>query len=78
MKLKEINAYGGLKIKDNYLNKFIDFNKNKMIFYNNLYLEDLKMVIKIPLRFSNRKRLIDDIKVEHFNLANSIYLFSYD
>ena len=78
MKFKEINDYGELKIKDNYLNKFIDFNKNKMIYYNNLYLDDFKVVIKIPLTLSRKKGLIDDIEIEQFNLANSIYLFSYD
>ena len=76
-KFKKTNDYGRLKIKDNYLNKFIDFNKSKMIFYNNLYLDDFKIVIKMPLNFS-RKGLIDDIKIEQFNLSNSIYLFSYD
>jgi len=52
-KFKKTNDYGRLKIKDNYLNKFIDFNKSKMIFYNNLYLDDFKIVIKMPLNFSN-------------------------
>ncbi len=28
--------------------KFIDFDKDKRIFYNNLYLDEFKIVIKIP------------------------------
>ena len=64
-------------IIDNFVNKFIDFNKNERIFYNNLYLDEYKIVIKIPLSLSYKKRRINDIKIEEFNLADSIYLFSY-
>ena len=64
-------------ITDDYLNKFVDFNKSERIFYNNLYLNEYNVVIKIPLYLSNKKRLIHDIKIEKFNLANSIYFFSY-
>lgn len=70
---KKGNNAGRKPIKDNIMNKFIDFNKNERIYYNNLYLEEYKVVIKIPLTLSYKK----DIKIEDFNLANSIYLFSY-
>ena len=61
---------------NNFLNKFIDFNKNERIYYNNIYLDEYKIVIKIPLYLSC-KNGINDIKIEDFNLADSIYIFSY-
>lgn len=61
----------------NFLNKFIDFNKNERIYYNNLYLDEYKIVIKIPLSRPYKNGLIYDIKIEEFNLADSIYIFSY-
>jgi len=65
-------------IIDNFVNKFIDFNKNERIFYNNLYLDEYKLVIKIPLSLAYKKGIINDIKIEEFNLADSIYFFSYN
>lgn len=61
----------------NFLNKFIDFNKNERVYYNNLYLDEYKIVIKIPLSLSYKNGLIYDIKIEEFNLTDSIYIFSY-
>ena len=65
-------------IIDNFVNKFIDFNKNERIFYNNLYLDEYKLVIKIPLSLAYKKGIINEIKIEEFNLADSIYFFSYN
>jgi len=65
-------------IINNFVNKFIDFNKNERIFYNNLYLDEYKLVIKIPLSLAYKKGIINDIKIEEFNLADSIYFFSYN
>ena len=65
-------------IIDNFVNKFIDFNKNERIFYNNLYLDEYKLVVKIPLSLVYKKGIINDIKIEEFNLAGSIYFFSYN
>ena len=42
----ENNESGGLRTLGNDFNKFIDFNKNNRIFYDNLYLNDAKIVIK--------------------------------
>ena len=64
-------------IINNFVNKFIDFNKNERIFYNNLYLDEYKLVIKIPLSLAYKKGIINDIKIEEFNLTDSIYFFSY-
>ena len=58
------------------LSKFIDFDKNHNIFYNNLYIEDYDFVIKIPLAL--RKEIQEKIKIEKFNLAKYIYLLDYE
>ena len=59
-----------------YLSKYIDFDKDSTIFYNNLYLKDYDLVIKIPL--SENKIHSDKIKIEKFNLAKYLYLLDYD
>ncbi len=58
------------------LSKFIDFDRNQNIFYENVYLKDCDFVIKIPLL---RKEYIRDrIKIEKFNLAKYIYLLDHE
>lgn len=59
-----------------YLSKFIDFDKSVRIFYDNLYLNDEKLVVKIPLHFKEvaKKR----VKVDVFDLTKYTYLLSYD
>ena len=54
--------------------KFIDFDKNRRQFYNNLYLDDVKFVIKIPLI----REKGEELKVEKFDLTKYTYLLSYD
>ena len=54
--------------------KFIDFDKNRRQFYNNLYLDDAKLVIKIPLTGEKG----EELKVEKFDLTKYTYLLSYD
>ncbi|MFX1339338.1 MAG: hypothetical protein ACFFDK_12070 [Promethearchaeota archaeon] len=57
--------------------KFIDYDKGKKIFYDNLYLDEFKIVVKIPL-FSRRKsKKKEDIKIKKFNLERYTYLTSY-
>jgi hypothetical protein len=67
-----------LRVIKDPLNKYVDFNKNNGVFYDNLYLSDMKFVIKTPLRDSREEREIDNIKIEKFTLTDSIYLFNYD
>ena len=55
---------------------FIDFDKYEKIFYNNLYLDDFKIVIKMPL--IKKENFQEDIKIEKFDLAKYTYLLSYD
>lgn len=57
--------------------KFIDYDKGKKIFYNNLYLDEFKIVVKIPLSCKSKKKKKDDIKVKKFNLERYTYLLSY-
>jgi hypothetical protein len=58
------------------LGQFIDFDRCDNIFYNNLYLEDYKIVVKMP--FVDYRKSKADIKVEKFDLVNKVYLLSYD
>lgn len=57
--------------------KFIDFDKYKEIFYDNLYIDDYKIVVKIPLIKKN-DRLYKKIKIAEFDLGRYTYLLSYD
>jgi hypothetical protein len=65
-----------MKKSDFPINKFIDWDKYKNVFYNNYYLEDFKIVIKVPLIKS--KDLNDNIKIKKFDLSKYTFLISYD
>lgn len=56
--------------------KFIDYDKYKKVFYNNLYLDDFKIVVKMPL-YSKELSQKEDLKVKKFNLEKYTYLLSY-
>jgi len=58
------------------LSKFIDWDKFENCFYNNIYLEDYKIVVKMPL--IPRKSFKKDIKIKKFDLTKYTYLVSYD
>lgn len=58
------------------IQKFIDWDKFENIFYNNLYLENYKIVIKIPLIPKEEKK--DEIKIRKFDLEKYTFLISYD
>jgi len=77
-RVKQNNKKGKVRTLENRFNKFVDFSKNNGIFYDNLYLNDVKFVIKIPLPDLKKEILIDKIRIEEFNLANSIFIFNYD
>lgn len=57
------------------INMFIDWDKYKNCFYNNLYLGDYKIVIKMPLIPQQVSK--QDIKIRKFNLSKYTYLISY-
>ena len=56
--------------------KFIDYDKNKKIIYNNIYLDEFKIVIKMPLTGKEDCER-DDIKIKKFDLEKYSYLLSY-
>lgn len=65
-------------LKSSGFKKFIDFDKQEHIFFDNLYLEELKLVIKLPLvSGKERKAKVPEIKVEKFNLTKYTFLTSY-
>lgn len=61
--------------KRDLIKKFIDFKKDNKIFYNNLYISDFKIVIKIPLIEKDTPQ--PELKIEKFSLDNDVYLTSY-
>jgi len=65
------------------LSKFIDFDKNENIFYDNLYIKDYDFVIKIPIlfltkSFISKKEFRTKIKLEKFNLSKYTYLLDQE
>ena len=63
------------KEKRDHIKRFIDFDKDTNILYNNIYLNNFKIVIKIPL--DEKENSQPEIKIEKFSLVNDIYLTSY-
>jgi len=57
------------------IQKFIDWDKCRNTFYNNMYLESWKIVIKMPL--IPREDSEDNIKIRKFNLEKYTYLCGY-
>ena len=64
-----------IKKKEIPIQKFIDWDKCKNIFYNNIYLEKYKIVVKIPL--IPREDLEKDIKIKKFDLEKYTFLINY-
>ena len=58
------------------ISRFLDWCKYKNIFYNNYYLEEYKIVIKVPLT-PQTHRIRKDIKIKKFDLTKYTYLLSY-
>ena len=66
-------------------NKFIDFDDENEMFYDNIYLNDYKLVVKIPMAGKSnvdvkieKTKKEQDIKVEKFDLTKYTYLLCYD
>lgn len=55
--------------------KFIDWDKFHNVFYNNIYLEKYKVVIKMPLIPHEDSE--EDFKIKEFDLEKYTYLISY-
>jgi len=56
--------------------KFIDWDKFENLFYNNFYLENFKIVVKVPLFPKQVSK--EDFKIKKFNLEKYTFLISYD
>ncbi|MBA7516492.1 hypothetical protein ES705_08540 [subsurface metagenome] len=57
------------------IQKFIDWDKCRNTFYNNMYLDNWKIVIKMPLIPDEDSE--GDIKIRKFSLEKYTYLCSY-
>lgn len=74
-----MSALTPLKEKDLEISRFIDLDKDKNHFYNNIYLENFDLVIKMPIS-KNPAKTSDSpekIKIEKFDLTKYIYLVDY-
>lgn len=61
--------------KEILIRRFLDWDKNENTFYNNIYLENCKRVIKMIL--IPRENSEEDIKIKKFDLGKYTYLCSY-
>ena len=55
---------------------FLDFDKNESVFYNNLYIDEYKLVVKTPI--NKREKHDNNIKIESFDLTKYTYLTHYE
>ena len=77
-KFKQNNKNRSLRITEKFLKKFVDYDKKKGLLYDNLYLNDIKFVIKMPFQDSRKYGSINNIRIAKFNLTDSIYISNYD
>lgn len=77
-KFKQNNKKRSLRITEKYLKKFVDYDKKNGLLYDNLYLNDIKFVVKIPFQDSRKEGSINNIRIAKFNLTDSIYISNYD
>lgn len=58
------------------MTSFIDFDHREKILYDNIYFNDSKIVVKVPVygKETNQK----PIKMEEFDLSKYTYLLAYD
>ena len=77
-KFKQNNKKRSMRITEKYLKKFVDYDKKNGLLYDNLYLNDIKFVIKIPFQDSRKEGSINNIRIVKFNLTDSIYISNYD
>lgn len=71
-----MSLYSALNKEAFNMSMFIDFDKGKKRFYNNLYLNDFKVVVKMPLGKEGVRK--EEIKIEKFDLTRYCYLVDYD
>jgi hypothetical protein len=57
------------------LRMFIDYDKEKEKFFNNIYIENYRVVLKMP--FIQNEDQQKNIKIDKFNLNDFIYICDY-
>ena len=77
-KFKQNNKKRSLRITEKLLKKFVDYDKKNGLLYDNMYLNDIEFVIKIPFQDSRKEGSINNIRIAKFNLTDSIYISNYD
>jgi hypothetical protein len=77
-KFKQNNKKRSLRITGRFFKKFVDYDKKNGLFNDNLYLNDIKFVIKMPFQDSRKEGSINNIRIARFNLTDSIYICNYD
>ena len=77
-KFKLNNKKRSLRITEKFLKKFVDYDKKNGLLYDNLYLNDINFVIKMPFQDSRKVGSINNIRIAKFNLTDSIYISNYD
>lgn len=58
------------------MTKFIDYDTNQGVIYNNLWIDEHKIVIKMPLMGKDEPK--EEMKLEEFDLAKYTYLLAYE
>ena len=56
--------------------KFLDYDKNKKIFYYNIYAREEKIVIKVPFSKNRKLKQHKKIKIEKFDLTKYTFLLN--
>lgn len=67
-----------LREKTTRVKKFLDYDKIEGICYDNIYIEEHKIVLKIPLFTLSENRTNAKLKIEEFNLENYTHLLNYE
>ena len=65
------------KIEVKLTSKFIGFDHEDKKFYDNIYLDDFKIVVKIPL-IDEKDSEPPKVKMEKFNIGKYALFLSYD
>ncbi len=58
------------------LKNFLDLDKKNKLLYNNIYLDDIKIVIKMPLVAQEEREF--EVIFEKFDLTKYNYLVAYE
>ena len=55
------------------VSKYLDFDKQENILYDNVYLDEYRLVVKMPLLKEEK-----DIQIKEFDLSGYCFLYSYE